>query len=110
MAKATGEIAKTINIEVKTCGIKASESIAKGDFVTWDSSNDCLKATAGTTTIADGFGVALEASTSGLNISAGPNLGKAFIDVALPGTYVYAELGGTVAAFDLLKLEDTQEA
>lgn len=110
MAKATGEIAKTINIEVINCGIKAAESIAKGDIVTWDTSSDCLKATAGTTTISDGFGVALEACTSAVNTSTdSPNFGTAFILVAIGNTYVYAEVGGNVDAGDLLKQEDAQE-
>ena len=110
MAKSVGEIAKTINIEVQNCGIKASESIAKGDIVTWDTSSDCLKATAGTTTISDGFGVALESCTSAVNTSTdSPNYGTAFINVAIGNTYVYCEVGGDVDAGDLLKQEDTQE-
>lgn len=100
MAKAQGEIARVIGLEVKKCGVKASETFAKGDIVTWDSSSDCLAATTGTTTIADGFGIALEGTTS-----ASP----ATVQVAVGNSYVYVEMGGDVDAFDLLKMTDGDE-
>jgi len=97
MAKAPGEIAKTINIEVQKCYMNASEAITKGDAVGFDSNGDLI---AGTTSLTNytGFGVALETVTASGSDRASS------INVAVGNTYVFAKANGTIHAMARVKI------
>lgn len=96
MAKAAGEIAKTINIEVQKCGLNASEVITKGDIVSFDASGEIIQSTAAKT-IYEGFGIALETKTGG------GSDGAESVNVAVGNTYVYVLAGGNIFAYNLVK-------
>ena len=87
---AAGDLAKTAGAIVISSN--AGGTISKGDLVYFDSSGDVLQGDTGQTgDRSGGFGVALEAGSSGNNIR------------VVIGGYVYVVAGGTISSNNLVK-------
>lgn len=97
MARAAGDLAKTIGIEIVS--VNAASAITKGDIVGFDTNGHARVASITNTTsnIVQGYGVALEDGTASSNIR-----------VAVGNTYVYAtSANGACPPFNLVAQHST---
>jgi hypothetical protein len=100
-----GALVFTDNNEIVRRGVKASENIAVGDPVTFDTNGFVQKASNTVGNRAQGLGVAKQAG----NNSTGSD-GDISIQVIMGNTYVGFTLGGVVKPFNLVKLNATFKA
>ena len=90
MAADTGDIAKSIGMNILSGGVAASTTITKGQVITFDAGGDITTAV-GTSSREDGFGVALET----VDNSAGAD-GDLTCRYASHGTQVYVTAAGVI--------------
>ncbi len=100
MARAAGDIAKTIGIEIVSRAVDATIGVTKGDIVGFDSAGAVRTASITNTTsnVVSGYGISLETVAGGA--------GNARI--AVGNTYMYATSStGAAVPFVLVGQEDT---
>jgi len=94
----TGQLAKSIGIEIVQRGVQASENIARGDVVSFDTNGYVQKADE-TDSIVTGFGVAKDAADNTLGAD-----GDITVEVAVGNTWVYATAAGAIKPYGLVKV------
>ncbi len=90
MAAKTGDLAKSISMNILSQGVAASTTITQGEVVSYDAGGDLFTAIA-TSSREDGFGVAMETKDN----SSGAD-GDLKCRIASHGTYVYVVAAGVI--------------
>ena len=94
-----GTLTYTDNNEIVNRGVKASTTITLGEPVSFDSNGFAFTAI-NTSSLSDGFGMALET----VDNSSGAD-GDLSCQVAMGNTYVNMRMGGAVPTFQLVKID-----